>query len=210
LASRTNAHATMHSELTETRPARSQHTVGAQETMYTERDEVRDAVERMDPNVPTDLLGYDDPPISLDGYTDRSGLGREIPRPSRIIEHVSKKSASGLPIAVATNSSSNELDPQATPTESSKDAIEAPSPRMLDVNEGELVEIPNTPTQRSSPLEIPGPMLELHRSKIEETDDISLIVGLKSPAKIARITELCSMCQKQRVLTRRGSIDVVW
>jgi hypothetical protein len=203
-------HATIHSKLTETRAERSQHTVGAQETMDTECENSHGAAKRQDPNVRRDLLGQDDLPTSLDGCSDPSGRVGEILNPLRITEHVSKTSASGLPIAVATKSSSEELGLQATFTESSKDAVGSPLSCMPDVDGGELVEIPNTPTQRSSQSQIPESVPELHGSRVEETDDISLDVWLKSSAKIARTTELCSMCQKQRVLARRGSIDVVW
>jgi hypothetical protein len=209
LASLTNSHEPNRLNPTERRAGVSRHTVDAQETTI-RREATRVAAERKDLIARKSSLEYNGSPASLDGCVNQLERAREIVHPSQTIEHVSKMSTPGSSIFVATQSSSKKLNLYATTTEPSKDAIMAPASHMSGVDRGELTEIPNTPTQRSSQRQTPEPVPEPHGSRVKETNAIPLINGPKSSAKTTLITGLCSLCHKQRVLARRGSIDVIW
>lgn len=150
------------------------------------------------------------PPTSLDACVDQHERVVETVHLARNIEHVSKLSASSPPVTEAIKPSSNGSISQAKPTLSRQDAIEVPAQRTSDRVQGELVEVPNTPTQRSSQLNIPEPMPGLRGDRSEEPDEISMLIDLKSSVKIARMTELCSLCQEKRVLAKRGKANIIW
>ncbi|KAH3988707.1 hypothetical protein HBH64_195330 [Parastagonospora nodorum] len=89
---------------------------------------------------------------------------------------------------------------------------EASMCQLFNVEDIEVLEVPNTPTQRSSQLYTPEPMPILHSgadSEATSPDDSSLLIEPKSHAKVASTTAFCSICQTQRVLAKKGSTEVL-
>ncbi|EAT87682.1 hypothetical protein SNOG_05291 [Parastagonospora nodorum SN15] len=89
---------------------------------------------------------------------------------------------------------------------------EASMCQLFNVEDIEVIEVPNTPTQRSSQLYTPEPMPILHSgadSEATSPDDSSLLIEPKSHAKVASTTAFCSICQTQRVLAKKGSTEVL-
>jgi hypothetical protein len=90
---------------------------------------------------------------------------------------------------------------------------EASMRQLFNFGDSEAIEVPNTPTQRSSQLYMHEPMPILHSgADIEATspDDSSLLIEPKSHAKVASTTAFCSICQTQRVFAKKGSTEVIW
>ncbi|KAF1922052.1 hypothetical protein BDU57DRAFT_70272 [Ampelomyces quisqualis] len=81
-----------------------------------------------------------------------------------------------------------------------------PSAKM-DVDIPERTEVPNTPTQRSSQLNISSPALHPRggASWTSPQRDDSMLIEPVPRAKIASKTVLCSVCQHQRLLAKEGS-----
>lgn len=90
------------------------------------------------------------------------------------------------------------------------------SPLMSDqssMREIERTEIPNTPTQRSSQLNIPSSTLEFRTRATDEVADSnssSLPSESGRPRTITALTVLCLRCQTQRVLARKDIAEVMW
>jgi hypothetical protein len=77
----------------------------------------------------------------------------------------------------------------------------------------ERTEVPNTPTQQSSQLHIPSPLLNLRGGATQE--DIvpsagSLYIEPTPPARITFGTVLCTVCHKQRLLAKSGNTKAIW
>lgn len=77
----------------------------------------------------------------------------------------------------------------------------------------ERTEIPNTPTQRSSQLDVQSTIAE---SRDQTTDKVVELNSSSLPSEPSRLqaitaaTTLCSWCQKQRVLARKDMVEVIW
>jgi len=83
----------------------------------------------------------------------------------------------------------------------------------LNVEDSEVIEVPNTPTQRSSQLYKHEPMPILRSGADAEAtspDDSSMLIEPRSYAKVASTTAFCSVCRTQRVLAKKGSTEVLW
>jgi hypothetical protein len=96
---------------------------------------------------------------------------------------------------------------------SNNEPTEASMRLPLDVEDSEVTEVPNTPTQRSSQLYKYEPMPILRSgADVEATspDDSSMLIGPRSYAKVASTTAFCSVCRTQRVLAKKGSTEVLW
>lgn len=101
---------------------------------------------------------------------------------------------------------------QKNPT-SSKDFSNSAVSDRFNIYGTERTEIPNTPTQRSSQLDIPSSTLRPRFGMTEErfeTDGSSVPIEPKQlTSNTAFMAALCSVCQKQRVPTNRDN-GAVW
>jgi hypothetical protein len=81
------------------------------------------------------------------------------------------------------------------------------------VHDIERTEIPNTPTQRSSQLDIPNSILYFRTratEEVAEANSSSLPSDSGRPRTITALTVLCSRCQTQRVLAKKDIAEVIW
>jgi hypothetical protein len=96
---------------------------------------------------------------------------------------------------------------------SSKDLSNSAVSIRFNVHGTERTEVPNTPTQRSSQLDIPSSTLGPRFGMTEwrfETDGSSILIEPKQlTSNTAFMTALCSVCQKQRVPANRDN-GAIW
>jgi hypothetical protein len=95
----------------------------------------------------------------------------------------------------------------------SKSLIKSPISGHVNTASLERTEVPNTPPQRSSQLNIPSSLIDLGGAVTEGTvvpSDGPLHVEPTPPAKVTFGTVLCTVCHKQRLLARIGSTKAVW
>jgi hypothetical protein len=84
---------------------------------------------------------------------------------------------------------------------------------QVDVDTPERTEVPNTPTQRSSQLNILSPVLKIRDGAREEglgSDDESILVEPNPQPRSAPRTTLCSICKKLRILAKFGDANAIW
>jgi hypothetical protein len=77
----------------------------------------------------------------------------------------------------------------------------------------ERIEVPNTPTQRSSQLNIPSSLVDLGCDATQEVvlrGGGSPYVEPTPPTRITFATVLCNVCHKQRLLAKSGIKSAVW
>jgi hypothetical protein len=88
-----------------------------------------------------------------------------------------------------------------------------------DVDMPERTEVPNTPTQRSSQLNIPSPVLNTHGGASEKvpgsgsgSDDESVLIERNPPPRSVPATKstLCSICKSMHVLAKSGNGNATW
>jgi hypothetical protein len=95
-------------------------------------------------------------------------------------------------------------------SKSLKESLMSNQSHALDLDH---TEIPNTPTQRSSQLTIPSPLLNLHGSAAEEESlPVYSILHVEptTPERVTFGTVLCTVCHKQRLLAKSGNTTPVW
>jgi hypothetical protein len=81
------------------------------------------------------------------------------------------------------------------------------------IHDNERTEIPNTPTQRSSSLNLPSSVFkprEPFPHKMPEHGSSAVSLDSRRPQTITSGAVLCSKCQKQRVLAKQGVAEVIW
>jgi hypothetical protein len=98
------------------------------------------------------------------------------------------------------------------PIQASNESNIATIYHSLNVEDEELIEVPNTPTQRSSQFYVPEPM-PIRSSGVDaeaaSPDDSSILIEPRSSVKTASTTVLCLICQTQRVLAEKGNTGVL-
>jgi hypothetical protein len=95
----------------------------------------------------------------------------------------------------------------------SKSLIKSPISGHANTVSLERTEVPKTPTQRSSQLNIPSSLIDLGGAVTEDTvvpGNGPLHIEPTPPAKVTFDTVLCTVCHKQRLLARTGSTKAVW
>jgi hypothetical protein len=152
-------------------------------------------------------------PISLDGCGARQDRINEPVRSNSSTGYSLVSSSSVSASLGALTGQSGIQEPQQKPSPSSSDSSKITSYRPFQTHHEEVVEVPNTPTQRSSQLNMPEPIPILRcDTDMEATspNDNSMLFDPNPPVKTACTTTLCSVCQTQRVLAKKDNTEVLW